>query len=79
MSKKKKSQPSEKPLFKQVAYTGSVLLLLIGTLSLLFVLDKSSPVFTISIESDLTENVAEQLCEMIEEAIRETTVKLIEP
>lgn len=62
---KKKSQPSKKLLYKQVAYIGVVFLLLIATLALLFVLDKSSPVFTISIENDLTENAASQLCEMI--------------
>ena len=63
----KRHQPSKKTIYKWVASTGGVLFLLIGTLVLLFVLDKSSPVFTISIENDLRENAARQLCQMIEE------------
>ena len=71
MSRKKQiknnRRDSRKPLYKQVAYAAIVLLLLIGTIVLSIVIDKSSPVFTLSIESDLTDNAAKQLCQMIEE------------
>lgn len=63
----KNRRDSKKTLYKRVAYAAVVLLLLIGTIVLSIVIDKSSPVFTLSIESDLTDNAAKQLCQMIEE------------
>ena len=71
MSRKKQiknnRRDSRKPRFKQIAYAAAVLLLLIGTIVLSIVIDKSSPIFTISIDDDLTEDAAKQLCQQIEE------------
>ena len=63
----KRRQPSKKPIYKRIAYAVAVLVLLVGTVVLSIVIDKSSPVFTLSIEDDLAEDVAKQLCQMIEE------------
>ena len=62
--RKNKKLPSKKPIYKRVIYAAAVLSLLIV---LSIVIDKSSPVFTISIENDLTEDAAKQLCQIIEE------------
>ena len=71
MSRKKQiknnRRDSRKPRFKQIAYAAAVLLLLIGTIVLSIVIDKSSPIFTISIDDTLTEDAAKQLCQQIEE------------
>ena len=64
---KDKIQPLKKSVYKRVTYAVVVFLLLIGIIVLSIVIDKTSPVFTISIENDLMEDVAKQLCQMIEE------------
>lgn len=63
----KRRQPSKKPIYKRIAYAAAVFVLLVGAVVLSIIIDKSSPVFTLSIENDLTEDAAKQLCQMIEE------------